>query len=161
MRKVLIPVDMSEASEAALRYAVECPCSVTKKMILLHVIDPLDIKSLGVVGMADREEEMRQELLTEAQQHLEELAKKYAREGILFKTRILFDRPWRGIINAAIEEHVDHIVMGSHGRGQVAELLLGSVAERVMRNAPVPVTIIRPRDVRERLVQRWNYLSKE
>ncbi len=49
--------------------------------------------------------------------------------------------------------------MGSHGRGLVAEQLLGSVAERVVRKAPVPVTIIRPEHMREDLIRRWHHLG--
>ena len=133
MKKVLVPIDLSEVSEEALHYAVECARAQTRERVLLHVIDPLDITSLGLIDLLNQEDEMREELLTEAQQHLDELAKKYARKGLIsFKTQVVFDRPWRGIINVAIEAKADTIAMGSHGRGQVAELLLllGSVAER-------------------------------
>ncbi len=86
---------------------------------------------------------------------------KYAHDSLGFKTLIIFDRPWRGVINTAIEEQVDSIIMGSHGRGNIAEQLLGSVAERVVRKAPVPVTIIRPEKMRERLIRRWHHLGEE
>ena len=52
-------------------------------------------------------------------------------------------------------------VMGSHGRGSIDEQLLGSVAERVVHKAPVPVTIIRPKKMRERLIRRWHHLGEE
>ncbi len=161
MKRVLVPVDLSGVSEEALRYAVNCPCAETRTLILLHVIDPLDITGLGLVGMANREDEMRAELQTDAQKRLDALARKYARDGLGFETRIVFDRPWRGIINTAIEEQVDAIVMGSHGRGVIAEQFLGSVAEKVVRKAPVPVTILRPEAMRERLIRRWRQLGGE
>ncbi len=161
MKRVLVPIDLSEISEEALQYAVDCPCKETRELILLHVIDPLDIKSLGLVGLVDREQELRDEMEKEGRRHLDELAKKYARDGLTFKTRIVFDRPWRGIINTAIEEQADAIIMGSHGRGRIAEQLLGSVAERVARKAPVPVTIIRPRRMRDHLIARWRHMGKE
>ncbi|BAO44908.1 universal stress protein [Thiolapillus brandeum] len=161
MKKVLVPMDLSPVSEEALRYAVDCACANTRQLILVHVVDYLDIGSLGLVGLADREQELREEMVKEAQQGLEKLARKYAREGLIFKTRIVFDRPWRGIINVAIEEAVDAIVMGSHGRGKVAESLLGSVAGRVVHEAPVPVTIIRPKKMRERLINHWRHRGRE
>jgi len=160
MKKVLVPIDLSPISEEALRHAVECACAQTKELILLHVVDPLDVANLGLVGLEDYEERLRDELMEDARRHLEELARRYAREGLTFKTLVVFDRPWRGIINTAIEEEVDLIVMGSHGRGRVAELLLGSVAERVVREAPVPVTVIRPRELRDRLKRHWRHLGR-
>ena len=160
MRKVLVPTDFSEASEAALRHAVECPCAVTREIVLLHVIDPLDIKNLGLVGMVNQEEEMQRELTEDARKKLQELKMRYQREGIEIRSLIVVDRPWRAIIDAAIGEDADHIVMGSHGRGQVAELLLGSVTERVIRHAPVPVTVVRPRGMRARLVKNWRALAE-
>ena len=161
MKRVLVPIDLSEVSEEALRYAVNCPCAETRTLILLHAIDPLDIAGLGLVGMANREEEMRDELQAEAQKRLDELSRKYARDGLNFETRLVFDRPWRAIINVAIEEQADAIVMGSHGRGVIAEQFLGSVAEKVVRKAPTPVTIIRPKTMRKRLIERWRQLGRE
>lgn len=161
MKKVLVPIDLSSVSEEALQFAVDCACSDTRYLVLLHVVDYMDIASLGLVGLANREQELREEMIKEAQQHLDELTKKYARKGLKFKTRIVFDRPWRGIINIAIEEQVDAIIMGSHGRGRVAESLLGSVAGRVVHEAPVPVTIIRPKAMRDRLIKHWHHIGKE
>jgi nucleotide-binding universal stress UspA family protein len=50
------------------------------------------------------------------------------------------------IVSAAEAEHADMIVVGSHGRGAVGRLFLGSVSEHVVRNAPCPVLVVRPRD---------------
>ena len=144
----------------ALRHAVECPCAVTREIVLLHVIDPLDIKNLGLVGMVNQEEEMQKELAEEARKKLQQLKTRYQRDGIEIRPLVVIDRPWRAIINTAIEEEADHIVMGSHGRGQVAELLLGSVTERVIRHAPVPVTVVRPRTMRARLIKNWRSLAE-
>ena len=159
MRKILVPIDMSETSEEALAFAVSCPCLENRELLLLHVIDPLDISSLGVLGMVDREDDMRRELKKEARAHLDDLVQRCRRDGLELSSRIVVDRPWRGIINTAIEENVDAIVMGSHGRGLVAEQLLGSVAKRVVRKAPAPVTIIRPEHMREDLIRRWHHLG--
>jgi nucleotide-binding universal stress UspA family protein len=52
-------------------------------------------------------------------------------------------RPSRAIVEYAEEHDIDHIVMGSHGRSGVTRILLGSVAETVVRRSPVPVTIVR------------------
>ncbi len=160
MRKVLVPTDFSEASEAALKHAVECPCAVPRTIILLHVIDPLDIKNLGLVGMVDQEAEMQRELMEDARNQLQQLKTRYRDKEIDIRPLVVVDRPWRAIVNTAIEEGVDHIIIGSHGRGQVAELLLGSVTERVIRHAPVPVTVVRPRAMRARLVKHWRSLAE-
>ncbi len=82
MRKILVPIDMSETSEEALAFAVSCPCLENRELLLLHVIDPLDISSLGVLGMAGREDDMRRELKKEARAHLDDLVQRYRRDGL-------------------------------------------------------------------------------
>jgi len=154
-RLVVVPVDFSTLSESALEHAVHCACADTKRLLLLHVVDPLDLADLGLIDMQAYEERLRQELIHSAERSLQQLAAKYADEHVAISTLVALDRPWRGIIRAAIEQQADAIVMGSHGRGSVAELMLGSVAEKVVRKAPMAVTVIKPTRIRQRLLRFW------
>ena len=159
MKKVLVPMDFSEVSEEALEHAVRCACATTKTLLLLHVVDPVDILDLGVVGLEAYEDRMREALIADARHRLDELKEKYAGRSLTFETRVVVDKPWRGIVRTAIEEGVDAIVMGSHGRGLIAESILGSVAERVVRAAPVPVAVVKPQRIRDRLLRHWQALG--
>ncbi len=159
MRKILIPIDFSEVSEEALRHAIRCPCAETKQILLLHVVDPVDILDLGVLGMEGYEDRMREALIAEAERKLEALKERYASEDITIETRVVVDKPWRGIVQTAVDEGVDAIVMGAHGRGHIAESLLGSAASRVVAHAPVPVMVVKPPRLREQLVRRWRRLG--
>ncbi len=159
MDKLLVPVDFSATAEEALRYAVDWPCAAGRQVVLLHVVDPVDIAELGLVGLAEYEPRMADELRAEAERRLAGLARRHAREGLALTTRVAVDRPWRGIIRTAIEERVAAIVMGAHGRGALAETLLGATTEKVVRKAPMTVVVHKPRAVRERLLRHWQALE--
>jgi nucleotide-binding universal stress UspA family protein len=73
----------------------------------------------------------------------EEATERATEAGIEIETETVVGRPARSINEYAADNDVDHIVMGSHGRSGVTRILLGSVAEGVVRRAPVPVTIVR------------------
>ena len=67
-----------------------------------------------------------------------------AAEGVTARAVVRAGVPWREIVHLAAEEHADMIVMGTQGRTGLEHLLLGSVAERVVRTAPCPVLTVRP-----------------
>jgi nucleotide-binding universal stress UspA family protein len=78
-----------------------------------------------------------------AEDRLEDARERAAEAGVEVATDIDTGRPARTIVDYAEEHDVDGIVMGSHGRDGVARVLLGSVAETVVRRSPIPVTIVR------------------
>ncbi|MWV41547.1 universal stress protein [Natrialba sp. INN-245] len=64
-------------------------------------------------------------------------------DDVEFRTEVTVGQPAREIVAFAEEHDVDHVILGSHGRSGVSRVLLGSVAERVVRRSPVPVTVVR------------------
>ena len=138
MARVLVPVDGSQQADDALDHAVsEFPDA---EIVLLHVIDPIDsgYSAESVLPTASEDwyeshKETAQNLFAEARE----------RAGREFETAIEVGRPSREIVEYAEEKGIDHIVMGSHGRSGVARVLLGSVAETVVRRSPVPITVVR------------------
>jgi nucleotide-binding universal stress UspA family protein len=134
-KRVLVPVDGSPPSEAALRFAVEeWP---EAEFVLLSVINPIESRGGGSI-LPTAAEEWYERARTEAQETLTALA---TEAGIDPETIIAVGRPTSNIVEAAAD--VDHVVMGSHGRTGVSRVVLGSVAEGVVRRSPVPVTIVR------------------
>jgi nucleotide-binding universal stress UspA family protein len=60
-----------------------------------------------------------------------------------FRTETVVGKPAREIVSFAEEHDIDHVIIGSHGRAGLSRILLGSVAEKIVRRAPMPVTVIR------------------
>lgn len=136
MMDVLVPVDDSEQSREALRYAREAfpDCEITA----IHVIPT---EGYWATFAEDSEEIPRYD---EAREHAEGMLTR-ARDDVdgVVETRVVVGQPAREIVEAAEEGGFDAIVIGSHGRTGAARVLLGSVAEAVARRSPVPVTIVR------------------
>ena len=136
-RRILVPVDGSPQSMDALEFAAgEWPDAT---VVLLHVIDPVEAGySAGRVPSTG--EEWYENAQERAEQYFEG-----AREAIDndIETRTEVGRPAATIVDVAEEDEVDLLVIGSHGRKGISRILLGSVAEHVVRESPVPTTIVR------------------
>ncbi|ELZ55866.1 MULTISPECIES: universal stress protein [unclassified Haloferax] len=139
---VLVPIDGSPQSVAAVRFAAsEWPDA---ELTLLNVINPADAdyKERALSGS----EEWFQ---AEKRKARETFAEVKAEVGLVDADRPVTDRievgsPQKLIVEVLDDDAgYDHVVMGSHGRTGVSRILLGSVAEEVLRRSPVPVTIVR------------------
>lgn len=140
---VLVPVDGSSRSAAALEYALaEFPDA---DVTALTVVDPVAAGYTGSAGLdvTGAAPEWSDQAHEHAEQVLERASETAAERGRTVDTVQVADRPARGIVDHAEEHDVDHVVVGSHGRTGVSRILLGSVAETVVRRAPCTVTVVR------------------
>ena len=144
IKKILIPIDGSDSSMEALRYASSFASEFNITIYLMTVIEPnygmYDAYAEQII-FAQRETE----IMTVVNERLEETEKKAAKMGIkniITATRV--GSPYEKIIEFAEEEEIDLIVMGTHGRSGIAHFLIGSVTEKVIRTSPCPVLVIRP-----------------
>ncbi|SEH16087.1 Nucleotide-binding universal stress protein, UspA family [Natronorubrum sediminis] len=140
---VLVPVDDSNRSMQALEFA--CREYPDATITALHVLDPGDFyAATGIEGGAMANyDEIQQHHETQAENLLEQ-AQTQAREyGVDIETDQVIGGISRSIVEYADEHDVDHVAVGSHGRTGASRILLGSVAEKVARRSPVPVTIVR------------------
>ncbi|MFB6077698.1 MAG: universal stress protein [Halarchaeum sp.] len=141
MTRILIPIDESEQSTDALEYALEE--FESDDITVIHVIDPIEAGYTAQATVPGYSEEWYEQAEEEAES-LFETAQEVADEyGVTLDTATEVGRPSRTIVNYAEENGYEHIVMGSHGRSGVTRILLGSVAEAVVRRSPMPVTIVR------------------
>ncbi|MFB6210390.1 MAG: universal stress protein [Halobacteriales archaeon] len=136
---VLVPMDDSPPSRAALEYALaEHPDA---DITVLHVVETSQSMSYGEVGdiagivTAAQSQLQSPQVITRAEQ----LAAEHDREVI---TETQQGAVAHTITTYASTHDVDQIIMGSHGRQGISRLLIGSVAERTVRRAPVPVTVV-------------------
>jgi nucleotide-binding universal stress UspA family protein len=145
IRRILCPVDFSEASAAAIEYALDLAADTKAEVRLVHVYQsPVYALADGeIVGGRDLAVQIGKQL----QGELDALEKKYTRRGAKLATklatRLVEGVPYVEIVRIAKELMADMIVMGTHGRGGFSHFLLGSVAERVVRMAECPVLTVR------------------
>lgn len=142
--KIVCPVDFSPCSQEALRVAAELARDWSASLILAHVWEPprwssseVPVAPEVIQNMIDAEEAELESWKATAQQL-------GARE---VGTRFLTGVAWDAIITLLKEEPaIDLVVMGTHGRTGLEHVLLGSVAEKVVRHAPCPVLVVRERE---------------
>lgn len=136
--RILVPIDDSEPARTAFEEALQR--FTPDEIFLLDVLDT-DESSHGIEGGAadgwvEAKETAAAELFEKAERVVEE-------HDVALTTAIEMGTPARTIVQYAREQEIDHVVMGSHGRSGVSRVLVGSVAESVVRNSPVSVTIAR------------------
>ena len=135
---ILVPYDFSETSAAAVRYAITLARNSRARITFLHVGNSAqaDFDTEFPIGLQDaREDAVRERLLkiVTPQEQVELAPQFVVRPG----------NPAVEIVRYADEHGVDLIVMGTHGRGFVAHVVMGSVAEKVVRTAFCPVLTVR------------------
>jgi nucleotide-binding universal stress UspA family protein len=137
---ILAATDFSEVSTWALRHAVMWAQSFHAGLIVLHAQD------FPPVGADPYFGSYTLPTLTEAteealRQHLSEYAAEYVPAGVAVRTELMSGSPPSVIEEYAASNHADMVVLGTHGRGGITRLLLGSVAERTLRIAQRPILI--------------------
>jgi nucleotide-binding universal stress UspA family protein len=140
--RILVATDFSEHARLALDYAAELARAFDAELLLCSVVEaPTVLSQVPPSGEGYFPPNLTA-LLTQSAQ---EACAKLLAEVKLARSRILIleGTPFVEIVRAARDEQVDLVVVGTHGRGAVAHLLLGSVAERVVRKAPCPVLTVR------------------
>ena len=148
LKKILYPTDFSDVSKKALNYIKQLKEAGAQEVIVLHVIDDRDIAAfLGPdEGTSVAGAQLDKIIGVMHQRALEEAAateKELKAGGLQVKVRIEQGTPFRDILRVEEEEQVSIIIIGSHGKSVVKEMLLGSVSEKVVRNCKKPVLVIK------------------
>lgn len=148
IRRILVPVDFSDTSRLALTRARELADRLGAQLHLLHVV-PLAYlgpvsTDLPMVSLDDVETQW----VHRAEDELRALASSGGDDEPKARAEVRRGHPFVEIVRYAQSEQIDLIVMGTHGRGAMEHLLLGSVAEKVVRKAPCPVLTVRHPDHR-------------
>jgi len=145
VRRILAPVDFSDISENALSYATGLADELGAKVVLLYAIEPMVFVGSPIspeINVPPLLEDQRKV----ARQSLDKLMARLSRRGVPVAGVIKTGTPFQVILDVADAKKCDFIVMGTHGRGGLSHLLLGSVAERVVRLSPRPVLTVRGKD---------------
>lgn len=140
IRSILVPVDFSPASEAALKLALDVAQRFDASVTILHVYGiPAYAFPEGFVLAPD----VLTKFAAGAQDAVEKLRARYESAGVPLRAVSAPGIPDQEIVERAKAERVDLVVMGTHGRTGLKHVLLGSIAERVVRLSPCPVLTVR------------------
>jgi nucleotide-binding universal stress UspA family protein len=160
-KKVLVPLDGSELAEAVLPYVEELGQRCAAEIILLRVVPvPRDTAtatvyqaSMSIPGSTEdeviaphpihREQEI-ESLRVETERSLSRVKERLSEAGLRARVEVLFGRPANRIVDYATREQVDLIAMSTHGRSGFSRWMFGSVADKVLRAAAIPILVIRP-----------------
>ncbi len=149
---ILVPTDGSQESSAVVEEAIELATLCDATIHALHVIDEKAYLSVP----DDARDRVRETLKDDADSFTKSVAEKGLDEGVDVVREVRWGSPAPAILSYAVENQVDAIVMGTHGRTGYERFLLGSVAEKVVRTSPVPVLTVAIGDTEE---QREEILS--
>jgi nucleotide-binding universal stress UspA family protein len=142
LKRILVPTDFSETSLSAIRYARALAEAFGASIDYLHVVEDAALYGWTGDGYIPDLNGLREGLRKGAQTQLEKIVSECGGKSG-GKTVTKYGNPFLEIVRYAKEYEIDLIILGTHGRGAIAHMLMGSVAEKVVRKAPCPVLTVR------------------
>jgi universal stress protein A len=140
--KILVPVDFSEHSQKALRYALAFAAQFDAEVTLVHIVEQMVYPGDWMyppLAVSDFATEKREQMI-------ERLRALDAGSGVKTQHIVRLGRAWQEVIEIAREQKSDLIILATHGYTGLKHVLLGSVAEKIVRHAPCPVLSVRPEE---------------
>jgi nucleotide-binding universal stress UspA family protein len=150
IRKILVPIDFSPHSAVALQYAIDIALHYSAELALVHVFD------IGIYALGDGSPMLDpahfENIVNQIEHDLDEAKRDALAAGVgVVHTKLLQGKPDHELQRSALEDGADLIVMGTHGRTGFRHLLMGSVAERLLRRAHCPVFTVKSTPATESL----------
>lgn len=142
IKKILVPIDFSDYSKNALKYAAQFAKQFNAKIYLIYVVEPMIYPadfSMGQVAIPSTDIDLH----SRAEEELKKLSKDIVNGNSHVEILIKTGKPFVEIIEAASANDIDLIIIATHGHTGVEHLLFGSTAEKVVRKAPCPVLTLR------------------
>lgn len=144
VKEILVATDFGSAADNALRYGEALAREFGARLHLLHAVPNVYATSMDGYGYAAVPAQVQEDLETAARRHMRERLGDDDRQELRARTTVVtHNSPAVAIVDYAKQHAIDLVVLGTHGRGAVAHMLLGNVAERVVRIAPCPVLTVR------------------
>jgi nucleotide-binding universal stress UspA family protein len=144
LNRILVPTDFGEAADAALDYGRALARAFGARLTVLHVVEDVMTASFGIEGYVGGYSDIQRDIEDGARKRLETLLSNEDRIELGATIELRKARSAAMTITTyASDLNADLIIMGTHGRGPMAHLLMGSVAERVVRTAPCPVLTVK------------------
>jgi nucleotide-binding universal stress UspA family protein len=155
-KNILVPLDGSRFGSHALRYAFDLAHHYNARVVLLRVVEPeIPVSAVATpMGMETStsaqiavEEATRQDQINarHAKRYMHRKLREVTSRGIQAAYHVIIGDPFDSIMNTCKKEHIDLVVMTTHGKSGLKRAILGSVADKVVRDTRVPALVIRPR----------------
>ena len=155
-KTIIVPLDGSRFGSVALRYAIDIVNRYKARLILVRAVErTIPISAAGssmametatssrlAIEAAETEDKIHEK---HAKRYMSNKVRELAAEGVKAEYRIEMGDPYEAIMDVCKHEKADLVVMTTHGKSGLKRAILGSVADKVVRDARVPVLVIRPR----------------
>ncbi len=152
IKNILVTTDFSDFSAAAVEYASSFALLYGARIHLVHVIEPGAV--VGVHNVELNTDALVNELEANAQEDMRKFVYWKLKNNTNLEQVILRGEPQREIVRYAQENEVDLVVIATHGRTGLAHILMGSVAEKIVRLSPVPVLAVKPIELRDKILRK-------
>jgi nucleotide-binding universal stress UspA family protein len=143
MKKILVPCDFSEQAVSAFRFAIDVATQAKGEIHLINVVEVPVLHDSVLMPVMSFEEALFKELREKAEKQFKKLREKYAPEKMKVASQIIFGPVSRMLADYIEEKEIDLVVMGTRGASGVREVLIGSNAEKMVRNSAVPVIAVK------------------
>jgi nucleotide-binding universal stress UspA family protein len=135
LKTILLPLDGSSLAERALRYAAVLARRCEARVVLVQAVQAHTLPGTDP-------SEAQVDVTTGAEQYLRTAVGRLGADGIVSETHVYYDDPVHAILDLAVRQQADLIVMATHGRGGLGRMLYGSVADQILRRATIPVLLV-------------------
>jgi nucleotide-binding universal stress UspA family protein len=142
LKTVLVATDFSETSDVALRYGKALAQAFGASLHIVHVVQEPFAQPWAVEAYGFSLATLQEEWVREAKARMEQTLTPDERTSFRAELVTLLGHPVVEILKYASERNMDLVVIGTHGRGPLGHMVMGSVAERVVRKAPCPVLTV-------------------
>ena len=143
IKTILVPTDFSDFAEHAYNWALGLAADCKAKIVLFYAAPTMSHLAFPESVYYPDLARIERELIADAEKRVGEFAEKKGTRPVQVETRVTVGEAVWEICRMAEKEHADLIIMGSHGRTGLSHIVLGSVAERVVRHATCPVLVAR------------------
>jgi nucleotide-binding universal stress UspA family protein len=141
--KILYPTDFSDVATKAFQYVKQLKEAGGKEVVVLHVIDQSNLDLLSTYSTIQDYLNIEKEIKEKASEEITFLVNELKQLGFIVKSRIEKGIPFREVMRVAEEEKPSVIIVGSHGKSNLEEILIGSVSEKVVRKIKYPVLVVK------------------
>lgn len=150
VNKIMVAVDFSDYSEPAVQYAAELARNVSAKLLLANIYDERDIERIKMVAIRVPEFSVQKHVgqhMEDRRQRLAALAEKFVHGDIDLEASVRKGVPYKGLLQLIEEKKPDLLVMGTKGRSNFVDMIIGSCAQKMFRRSPIPLLSIRGTDL--------------
>ncbi len=144
-KRIIVPIDLSDCSRIALEYAAATARAHKSKLTILHVFEESFVKPyVNAANSEEEADEIIKEIERVNESKYDEFLKTVDLRGVEYEKLLKKGIPESDIVETAMEQQANLIVMGTHGREGIKHILIGSTAEEVVRNVHCDIIIVKP-----------------